>query len=239
MKRKIFRRFGFNSIRFVTSGILFLFLIWCTIFDPSLPFNLPLPVYIIATLFYGFFPLCDIFGIVFKPLYKHKNLKSNYIPKEYNKEKFLKDKKRYDIGALISIILWFIFMGIVAVLFFNNIIKNIHILLLFGFLNFSIYFAVLFWCPFNSILIKPKCCMNCRIYSWDMFFNYCFLIFIPNIFTITLVALSTISLIKWEITYLLHPERYYTSSNAKLKCTNCNLDHCRQGKPLVCNKKSK
>ncbi len=232
-KSKVFRKLGYNVIRLISSGVLLIFFIYCLIFNQTLPFNLPIPIYIVATIFYAIFPLGDIFGKIFKPLYKQKYAKKNYIPKEYNEKEFKKAKRRYDIGALISIVLWLIFMIMIGILHYNNILNDMWILTIFGFFNFTIYFAIFFWCPFDKILIKPTCCMNCRIFNWDMFFNYSFLIFIPNIFTITLVVISIVSLLKWEITYYKHPERYYTASNAKLKCSNCTLEHCRKGKPIV------
>jgi len=72
--------------------------------------------------------------------------------------------------------------------------------------------------------------MECRIYNWDSFFQYSFLIFIPNVMTVTLFILGVLSLIEWEVTYAKHPERFYKMSNAHLICEHCDLDACRQHK---------
>ena len=46
-------------------------------------------------------------------------------------------------------------------------------------------------------------------YSWSLFFTAC------------------IVLIKWEIIYAKHPERFYEGSNKNLQCQNCKDRTCQ------------
>ncbi len=84
-----------------------------------------------------------------------------------------------------------------------------------------------FWCPFHRIIIRPSCCMECRIFNWDSFFSYSFLLFLPSVYSIILVGLALCSLAEWEITYHKYPKRFYRMSNQKLTCENCDLEACK------------
>lgn len=97
----------------------------------------------------------------------------------------------------------------------------------FAFSDFCVYFAVFFWCPFHRIIIRPSCCMECRIFNWDSFFSYSFLLFLPSVYSIILVGLALCSLVEWEITYHKYPKRFYRMSNQKLTCENCDLEACK------------
>ena len=44
-------------------------------------------------------------------------------------------------------------------------------------------------------------------------------------------SLNTI-LIRWEITYKRHPERFSSSTNANLNCSNCKEKLCKHKKQL-------
>ncbi len=101
--------------------------------------------------------------------------------------------------------------------------------------------CILFFCPFQTWMMKNRCCGTCRIYNWDfpMMFTPLIFIIIPNWnnvniapFAITLVACSLILLARWEITYKLHPERFTETTNASLKCINCQEKLCAHKKQL-------
>ena len=81
--------------------------------------------------------------------------------------------------------------------------------------------CVLFWCPFRVWFMKNRCCTTCRIFNWDHMMRFSPLVFIPGFYTWTLCLASFIVFLVWEITFALHPERFWEGTNAALKCSNC------------------
>ena len=52
------------------------------------------------------------------------------------------------------------------------------------------------------------------------------LLFIPHAYTWSLLAMSLIFLLRWELTLRLHPERFAENTNACLACKNCDEKLC-------------
>ena len=92
--------------------------------------------------------------------------------------------------------------------------------------------CILWFCPFHTWVLKNKCCTTCRIYNWDYAMMFTPLIFIPDIFTCSLIGLSVLLLIRWEVTAAKHPERFAENSNACLDCKNCPEKLCHHKKQL-------
>ena len=92
--------------------------------------------------------------------------------------------------------------------------------------------CILFFCPFQTWFMKNRCCSDCRIYNWDFAMMFTPLVFIPNVFTLVLLALSLALLVYWEITYKLHPERFATNTNGCISCAECNEKLCHHKKQL-------
>lgn len=225
-----------NRIRVFTSGALLAFACYCMLFDRNLPFSLPFPVYAAAFLYFSVFPIKDMLSFCNTTLYKGRQFEKNYDTGEESAQVLLTEKRSYDRRAAGAMLFWLTFLAIPGYLYCNGLLDRIWIFLLFTLSNFSVFFAIFGWCPFHSIFIRPDCCMECRIYNWDSFFQYSFLIFFPNVFTLTLVLLGVLSLIVWEIRHALHPERFYKCSNARLTCENCDLDGCRKHKKKLFHK---
>ena len=53
------------------------------------------------------------------------------------------------------------------------------------------------------------------------------LIVIPNFYNYSLVFLSLIILLTWEISYNKHTERFHEETNEFLKCKNCKELLCK------------
>jgi hypothetical protein len=92
--------------------------------------------------------------------------------------------------------------------------------------------CVIFYCPFQSIIMRNRCCVTCRIFNWAHFMTYLPLLFINSFYSLVLFILSTIALIKWEITYFRHPERFWEGSNKSLRCGYCKDKMCKIKKPI-------
>lgn len=220
-----------NRIRVFTSGGLFLFAVYCLIWNPALPFSFPPWVYITATVYFAFFPIHDMIAAFHHTLYKGRQFEKNYIPNpELDRASLRKTRRKYNLRAAGALAFWMAFMALPASLYFMEIIGKIWIFFFFALSNFSVFFAIFGWCPFHTLFIRPECCLECRIYNWDSFFQYSFLILLPNPCTILLFSLGALSLIEWEVMHALHPERFYKESNAALTCQNCDLEACRNHK---------
>lgn len=87
--------------------------------------------------------------------------------------------------------------------------------------------CVLFYCPFQSLLMKNKCCVTCRIFPWDHAMAFAPLIFVPGIYTWSLLALAIILGVRWEIAIRLHPEQFSEATNGYLSCASCTDNLCR------------
>lgn len=135
-------------------------------------------------------------------------------------------------GALWVLAAWAALNGTIGALYFTGVI-DAGILLLIS-LAYSVcdMVCILFFCPFQTWFMKNKCCAACRIYNWDYPMMFTPLIFVPGIYTWSLVAMAMGLLARWEITYALHPERFYESSNRSLACASCQEKLCHHKRAL-------
>ncbi len=127
---------------------------------------------------------------------------------------------------------WVLLNAILGVLYFTGIIDR-GIL----FLTSLVYavcdmVCILFFCPFQTWFMKNKCCTTCRIYNWDYAMIFTPLIFIPGIYTWSILALAIILLLVWEVRLHRHPERFSESTNGNLACVNCQEKLCHHKKQL-------
>ena len=58
--------------------------------------------------------------------------------------------------------------------------------------------CVLIWCPFRLIM-KNRCCTTCRIFNWDHLMMFSPLIFMGGFFASSLVILSAVAWLVWEL----------------------------------------
>lgn len=127
---------------------------------------------------------------------------------------------------------WIALNAIIGVLYFTRLI-DVGILVLIA-LAYSVcdMICILFFCPFQTWMMKNKCCSACRIYNWDFPMMFTPFIFIPHLYTWSLVFLSLLLLVRWELSVRLHPERFSEKTNASLKCQNCPEKLCHHKKQL-------
>ena len=127
---------------------------------------------------------------------------------------------------------WLALNGIFGVLYFAKLIDaGILILIAIAFSVCDII-CILFFCPFQTWFMKNRCCTTCRIYNWDFAMMFTPLVFIPSLYTWSLLGCSVILLLRWEITYRSHPERFSEKTNACLSCTECKEKLCSHKKQL-------
>ncbi|MBQ4546368.1 MAG: hypothetical protein IJA17_04315 [Oscillospiraceae bacterium] len=123
-------------------------------------------------------------------------------------------------------IVWLLLTGAIAALYFTGIIGRNMLLLLSVVFYVCDLICVLFWCPFRVWFMKNRCCTTCRIFNWDHIMMFSPLFFVPGFFTWSLCGVSIIVLAVWEISFALHPERFYEGTNEALRCSNCTDRLC-------------
>lgn len=84
----------------------------------------------------------------------------------------------------------------------------------------------LFWCPFRTFFMKHRCCVNCRMFNWDHMMMFTPMTALPSFFSWSLLGMGLFVMFLWELMLLIHPERFFESSNANIKCANCTDRRC-------------
>ncbi|MBQ9016212.1 MAG: hypothetical protein IJ109_08890 [Firmicutes bacterium] len=92
--------------------------------------------------------------------------------------------------------------------------------------------CILFFCPFQSWFLKNKCCGSCRIYNWDYAMMFTPLFFVSSAYTWSLIGMSLVLLMRWEVTFYRYPERFSERTNEYLRCKNCTEKLCAHKKQL-------
>lgn len=87
--------------------------------------------------------------------------------------------------------------------------------------------CVLFWCPFR-LLLQNRCCTTCRIFNWDHMMMFTPMLFVNGFYAYSLIALALVVWIAWELSVVVHPERFWFMSNETLRCENCTDKLCTQ-----------
>ena len=156
-----------------------------------------------------------------------KQFARNYI-KSGRTEIIIPDNNATVMVALI----WVVFNGIFGALHMAGILDDGIMILLCSAYSVCDMICILFFCPFQTWFMKNKCCSVCRIYNWDYAMMFTPLFFVKRDYTWTLLALSVALMIRWEITFYLHPERFSENTNDYLQCKNCSEKLCAHKKQL-------
>ena len=152
---------------------------------------------------------------------------------QYSKEELYDFVQDQNIKAWIVMLVWLVFNAIFGLLYVQKIIDEADLLMLTVFYFLSDYICILFFCPFQTFIMKNKCCVNCRIYDWGHFMMFTPMLFIRNFFSWSLFFTACVVLIRWEIIYAMHPERFWSGSNKKLQCSNCKDKTCQMKNRLA------
>lgn len=215
------------------AAFLFLFILYLT--DRSLMtdfLNMDIfasitPLHLIWGMFM-FIMISHIFPNKLRSMALLKSREDTYIPvKEHSEFKLLKYVQDQNQKAWKVMLVWLIINGVWALIYLLGLIGEAELLLLSGFYFLCDYICILFYCPFRSKIMKNKCCVNCRIYDWGHFMMFTPMLFIKNFFSWSLFFTSLIVLIRWEIVYAKHPERFWEGSNKVLQCAECKDKTCK------------
>lgn len=150
---------------------------------------------------------------------------------KYSEYELLKFVQKQNITAWMVMLVWMIFNAIWGFLYLMGILDEADLLMLTVFYFLCDYICILFFCPFQTYIMKNKCCVNCRIYDWGHFMMFTPMLFIRNFYSWSLFFTSLIVLIHWEIIYAKYPERFWSGSNLTLECRNCKDKTCQMKVP--------
>lgn len=168
------------------------------------------------------------------PMSLRKHLKETYKERaDYSELELLRFVKEQNQRAWFVMLVWLSFNSIFGFFYLFGKLDNADLLMLTVFYYLCDYICILFYCPFQSVIMKNKCCVNCRIYDWGHFMMFTPMLFIKDFFSWSLFFMSVIVLIHWEIVYAKNPERFWEGSNQILMCANCKDKTCQAKKRLA------
>ena len=124
-------------------------------------------------------------------------------------------------------ILWCLLIVGIGLLYYWGIIDKIALFMISVLFYVCDLICVLIWCPFRLIM-KNRCCTTCRIFNWDHLMMFSPLIFTNGFFTSSLLIMSVIAWLVWELCVMMYPERFWDHSNAALQCAECTDTLCTQ-----------
>jgi len=169
-----------------------------------------------------------IFSAEWLSMAMHKADKEKYVEQEkYSELELLKFVQDQNVKAWTVMLVWLSFNAIFGLLYLVDVLDSADLLMLTVFYFLCDYICILIFCPFQTVIMKNKCCVNCRIYDWGHFMMFTPMLFIQNFFSWSLFFTSCVVLIKWEIVYAKHPERFWSGSNKNLQCVNCKDKICQ------------
>ena len=157
-----------------------------------------------------------VFSSLFKP-----------IKEKINRENLKKHIKDTTNAAYKVMILWVALVVVLGILYWKGVIGIAEIFLISVFFYVADLICVLIWCPFRLIM-KNKCCTTCRIFNWDHFMMFFPMITVNSFYSWTLVLMSILILVIWELCVFLYPARFWENSNMALMCSECSDKLCTQ-----------
>lgn len=159
-----------------------------------------------------------------------KQFARNFHPSETKRTAILPEQAEHSV--LIVTVSWVALNAVIGLLYFTGVISQFVLLLVSLAYSVCDMICILFFCPFQTWMMKNKCCGTCRIYNWDYAMMFTPLVFVPHVYTWSLLGIAILLLITWEIFYMLYPERFSESTNASLHCANCPEKLCHHKKQL-------
>ena len=131
------------------------------------------------------------------------------------------------IAAYKVFIVWCALIAVIGVLYYNGIIDKMILFMISVFFYVCDLICVLIWCPFR-LMMKNRCCTTCRIFNWDHLMMFSPIIFVGGFYATSLVILSILAWLLWELCVMMYPERFWEITNVALRCSECTDKLCTQ-----------
>jgi len=137
-------------------------------------------------------------------------------------------RKRLHKGALASAIAWIVLNAVVLVIFsLTGMLTPAVVVIIMLFFAVCDIVCILFYCPFQALFMRNRCCAVCRIHNWDYIMMCTPLIAIPSVFSYSLLLLSIAVIVYWEIALHKNPRYFMEETNVNLSCEQCGDKLCR------------
>ncbi len=146
---------------------------------------------------------------------------------DYSELSLLRFVQQMNIKAWIVMLVWLSFNAVFGILYLLGIIGNSDLLMLTVFYFLCDYICIIVFCPFQTFIMKNKCCVNCRIYDWGHIMMFTPMLFIKNFFSWSLFFTAIVVTFRWEMIYAKHSERFWEGSNRRLQCEHCKDKTCQ------------
>ena len=124
-------------------------------------------------------------------------------------------------------VLWCLLIGAIGVLYMTGVLSKTGLFMLSATFYVCDLICVLIWCPFRLIM-RTRCCTTCRIFNWDHLMMFSPLIFAGGFYAVSLVILSLLAWLVWELCVMMYPERFWEMTNTALQCSQCTDKLCTQ-----------
>lgn len=160
-----------------------------------------------------------------------KQYPNRYTPADFDPPALRQAVHKQNRGAVKVAVVWLTANLAIGMLYHTHHIRSQALLLLSVFYYLCDLICVLFYCPFQHLLMRNRCCVNCRIFAWGSWMMATPLAFIPHWYSWSLCACSILVLVVWEYRYRRYPERFWFGSNRNLQCANCKEQLCRYKHP--------
>ena len=228
MSKKISKISALHIVKLILRSLLFVAVLVFYILDKTevLTHNAIIPaivwIFFVVEMLFRFFPSkVESMGC-------QKQFEKNYEPVG---EGITPTNQSWKITALVALI-WLALNSVFGVLYYTDIIDAGILILIAILYSVCDIICILFFCPFQTWIMKNRCCTTCRIYNWDFPMMMTPLVFVPSVYTYSLLGCSLLLLLRWEIAYRLYPERFSTATNKCLDCSRCEEKLCSHKKQL-------
>ena len=149
------------------------------------------------------------------------------------------DIRQANRGALIVALVWIAFNAVFFLGHAKGWLTDRFLVCLAGFYGMSDIICILFFGPFQSWMMHNRCCTTCRIYDWDYLMLCTPLLALQNAMALSACLLAAVIFVRWEVTLLRHPERFFEASNDALRCAACQEHLCQQKRALAAHGRSR
>ena len=184
MSKKISKISALHIVKLILRSLLFLTVLVFYILDRTevLKYNELLLaavwIFFVVEMLFRFFPSkVESMGC-------QKQFARNYEPRG---EGIIPKNQSWRTTALVALI-WLLLNGIIGALYYTHIIDQGILVLIAIFYSVCDIICILFFCPFQTWIMKNRCCASCRIYNWDFAMMMTPLVFVPSLYTYSLLG---------------------------------------------------
>lgn len=135
-------------------------------------------------------------------------------------------------GRKLTTLVWIMINFPFALLYWNGKLSQSGLMILAMVYSICDMICILYFCPFQTWIMKNRCCTNCYIYNWDYAMMFTPLILVRTWFSWSLIGMALIVVLVWEYRLWRFPERFSAESNLSLSCANCTEKLCKSKKQL-------